>query len=124
MLPRPGPPQKSAARRGLTPQRRVQDANAIGLGQADILHLTRIEAGQLRLFLGAGAPGAEQREQAGLGRGVVLGGGKRTGKEAGKGTGKGSTGDWTQLQRFYGFANEAEALAFSGNPVDRLAPLV
>lgn len=41
----------------------------------------------------------------------------------GKGTGKGSAGDWTQLQRHYGFANEAEALAFTGNPVDQLAPL-
>ena len=41
----------------------------------------------------------------------------------GKGTGKGSAGDWSQLQRHYGFANEAEALAFNGNPVDRLAPL-
>jgi hypothetical protein len=41
----------------------------------------------------------------------------------GKGTGKGSAGDWTQLQRYYGFATEAEALAFTGNPVDRLAPL-
>jgi pimeloyl-ACP methyl ester carboxylesterase len=42
---------------------------------------------------------------------------------SGKGTGKGSAGDWMQLQRHYGFANEAEALAFNGNPVDRLAPL-
>jgi pimeloyl-ACP methyl ester carboxylesterase len=41
----------------------------------------------------------------------------------GKGTGKGSAGDWSQLQRHYGFASEAEALAFNGNPVDQLAPL-
>lgn len=41
----------------------------------------------------------------------------------GKGKGKGSPGDWAQLQRHYGFATEAEALAFTGNPVDQLAPL-
>ena len=41
----------------------------------------------------------------------------------GKGTGKGSAGDWTQLQQHYGFATEAEALAFTGNPVDQLTPL-
>jgi len=41
----------------------------------------------------------------------------------GKGSGKGSPGDWAQLQRHYGFATEAEALAFTGNPVDQLAPL-
>jgi dienelactone hydrolase len=41
----------------------------------------------------------------------------------GKGKGKGSAGDWTQLQRQYGFTTEVEALAFTGNPVDQLAPL-
>jgi pimeloyl-ACP methyl ester carboxylesterase len=42
---------------------------------------------------------------------------------AGKGAGKGSAGDWAALQKLYGFANEAEALAFSGNPIDILPPL-
>lgn len=42
---------------------------------------------------------------------------------AGKFSAKGSPGDWQALQKLYGFANEAEALAYTGNPVDRLAPL-
>jgi len=42
---------------------------------------------------------------------------------AGKGTGKGSKGDWAALIKDYGFKDEAEALAFPGNPVDRLEPL-
>lgn len=42
----------------------------------------------------------------------------------GKGTGPGSAGDWVELQRCYGFASEAEALRWPGNPVDNLAPLV
>jgi pimeloyl-ACP methyl ester carboxylesterase len=41
----------------------------------------------------------------------------------GKGKGKGSAGDWASLQKCYGFKDEAEALAFTGNPVDLLAPL-
>ena len=41
----------------------------------------------------------------------------------GKGQGKGSPGDWTALWKCYGFANEAEALAYSGNPIDILEPL-
>ena len=41
----------------------------------------------------------------------------------GKGKGKGSQGDWTQLIRCYGFKDEAEALAYPGNPVDVLAPI-
>jgi hypothetical protein len=41
----------------------------------------------------------------------------------GKGKGQGSAGDWTSLIKHYGFTNEAEALAFQGNPVDNLAPL-
>lgn len=41
----------------------------------------------------------------------------------GKGTGKGSPSDWTKLIQDYGFANEAEALAYPGNPVDQLKPL-
>jgi pimeloyl-ACP methyl ester carboxylesterase len=38
----------------------------------------------------------------------------------GKGKGKGSPGDWSALQQLYGFASEAEALAYPGNPVDVL----
>ncbi len=41
----------------------------------------------------------------------------------GKGTGKGSAGDWAALIKSYGFRDEAEALAYKGNPVDVLAPL-
>ena len=41
----------------------------------------------------------------------------------GKGTGKGSTGDWASLIQLYGFKDEAEALAYRGNPIDTLAPL-
>ncbi len=41
----------------------------------------------------------------------------------GKGKGKGSPGDWASLMKLYGFKNEAEALAYPGNPVDSLAPL-
>lgn len=43
---------------------------------------------------------------------------------AGKvGTGTGSPKDWAELQRCYGFADEAAALAFRENPIDVLAPL-
>ncbi len=41
----------------------------------------------------------------------------------GKGKGKGSAGDWASLIKLYGFKDEAEALAYRGNPVDTLAPL-
>ena len=41
----------------------------------------------------------------------------------GKGKGPGSPGDWKKLIGDYGFADEAEALAFPGNPVDTLEPL-
>lgn len=41
----------------------------------------------------------------------------------GKGKGRGSPGDWQALIRSYGFKDEAEALAWPHNPVDRLAPL-
>jgi pimeloyl-ACP methyl ester carboxylesterase len=41
----------------------------------------------------------------------------------GKGKGLGSAGDWKALQGCYGFKNEAEALAYGGNPIDVLAPL-
>lgn len=42
---------------------------------------------------------------------------------AGKGKGKGSPDDWKSLVRLYGFKDEAEALAFQGNPIDSLASL-
>lgn len=41
----------------------------------------------------------------------------------GKGKGKGSPRDWTACLAAYGFADEAAALAYAGNPVDTLAPL-
>lgn len=41
----------------------------------------------------------------------------------GKGKGKGSKGDWASLLKCYGFKDEAEALAWPGNPIDRLEPL-
>ena len=41
----------------------------------------------------------------------------------GKGKGQGSAPDWQSLIRCYGFKDEAEALAYPGNPVDTLAPL-
>jgi pimeloyl-ACP methyl ester carboxylesterase len=41
----------------------------------------------------------------------------------GKGKGQGSPADWTSLISLYGFKNEAEALAWPGNPLDNLAPL-
>ena len=41
----------------------------------------------------------------------------------GKGKGPGSAGDWQLAFREYGFASEAEAVAYRGNPVDNLAPL-
>ncbi|MHB1034909.1 MAG: nucleoside hydrolase [Pirellulales bacterium] len=41
----------------------------------------------------------------------------------GKGKGKGSAGDWAELMKCYGFKDEAEALAYKGNPIDVLKPL-
>ena len=41
----------------------------------------------------------------------------------GKGSGKGSAGDWASLLKLYGFKDEAEALAYPDNPIDRLEPL-
>ncbi|MBM3497052.1 MAG: alpha/beta hydrolase [Armatimonadetes bacterium] len=41
----------------------------------------------------------------------------------GRGVGPGSPADWEALRRCYGFASEAEALAYGGNPVDNLAPI-
>lgn len=42
---------------------------------------------------------------------------------AGKGRGEGSGGDWQALIKCYGFKDEAEALAYRGNPVDNLESL-
>jgi pimeloyl-ACP methyl ester carboxylesterase len=41
----------------------------------------------------------------------------------GRGKGAGSPGDWAALKKHYGFQDDAEALAWKGNPVDILAPL-
>ncbi len=41
----------------------------------------------------------------------------------GKGKAPGSPDDWQKLIKAYGFASEAEALAYRGNPIDNLAPL-
>ena len=41
----------------------------------------------------------------------------------GKGSGKGSPKDWAACLAAYGFADEAAALAYPGNPVDTLEPL-
>jgi hypothetical protein len=41
----------------------------------------------------------------------------------GNGYGKGDAGGWATLMKAYGFKDEAEALAYRGNPVDALAPL-
>ena len=42
----------------------------------------------------------------------------------GKGKGKGSAGDWKSLIKLYGFKDESEAMAYKGNPVDILEPIV
>ena len=41
----------------------------------------------------------------------------------GRGKGKGSTGDWETLKRLYRFPDDADAVAFEGNPIDTLATL-
>jgi len=41
----------------------------------------------------------------------------------GKGEGKGSPRDWRLVMETYGFRDESEALAYDGNPVDKLKPL-
>lgn len=41
----------------------------------------------------------------------------------GKGRGPGSPADWAKLLQDYGFASEAEALAYESNPIDNLTPL-
>lgn len=43
---------------------------------------------------------------------------------AGKGKSKGSPKDWAALMNCYGFSSEEEALAWTKNPIDNLAPLV
>lgn len=37
--------------------------------------------------------------------------------------GKGSPGDWAEAKKLYGFADDAAALAWTGNPIDTLGPL-
>ena len=34
-----------------------------------------------------------------------------------------SATNWTELKRYYGFANDAEAIAYKGNPIDNLEPI-
>ena len=34
-----------------------------------------------------------------------------------------SVGDWAEVKKLYGFADDAGALAWTGNPIDTLAPL-
>lgn len=41
----------------------------------------------------------------------------------GKGKGKGDAKNWNLVTKLWGFKDEAEALAYKGNPVDNLAPL-
>jgi pimeloyl-ACP methyl ester carboxylesterase len=41
----------------------------------------------------------------------------------GKGKGKGDPANWARVLKLWGFKDEAEALAYPGNPVDRLEPL-
>jgi len=41
----------------------------------------------------------------------------------GKGKGKGDPGNWALVQKLWNFPDEAAAMAWPGNPVDRLAPL-
>ncbi len=41
----------------------------------------------------------------------------------GKGHGEGSASDWALLQKCYHFKDEAEAMAYKGNPTEILAPL-
>ncbi len=41
----------------------------------------------------------------------------------GKGCGAGSPADWEKVMEIFEFASEAEAMAYDGNPIDKLAPL-
>lgn len=34
-----------------------------------------------------------------------------------------SAGNWAELKQYYGFANDAEAIAYTGNPIDNLEPI-
>jgi len=43
--------------------------------------------------------------------------------EGGKGKGKGDPKNWGFVLKLWGFKDEAAALAYTGNPVDSLAPL-
>jgi len=45
------------------------------------------------------------------------------GKLKGLGKGEGSAAEWVKLLKAYGFTSDAEAIAFRGNPVDKLKPL-
>ncbi len=45
------------------------------------------------------------------------------GRPKGLGTGVGSPEEWAKLRKAYGFKDDREALAYGGNPVDRLKPL-
>ena len=40
----------------------------------------------------------------------------------GKGDGFDSPDDWKKLMKVFGFASEAEAIAYNGNPIDNLTP--
>jgi len=42
----------------------------------------------------------------------------------GKGQGKGAQGEWKRLLKEYGFKDEAEAMAYEDNPIDKLQPIV
>ena len=46
------------------------------------------------------------------------------GRPKGLGTGAGSPQEWEKLLRAFDFQNDREAIAYEGNPVDRLKPLV
>jgi pimeloyl-ACP methyl ester carboxylesterase len=43
--------------------------------------------------------------------------------KGGDGFGRGSATEWANVMKAYGFKDDAEALAYKGNPVDTLAPL-
>ena len=45
------------------------------------------------------------------------------GKVKGLGKGKGSAPEWDKMLKAYGFKSDAEAIAYTGNPVDNLKPL-
>lgn len=45
------------------------------------------------------------------------------GKLKGLGTGQGSAGEWQNVLKAFGFKSDQDAIAYKGNPVDRLEPL-